>query len=83
MADPVSWLLIEKGWLVVDPSGARVGKVDEVLGDTNLDIFDGIAVETHLFRKVEVPAEEVLEITEGRVVVAGRQEAGVAASSAA
>ena len=33
MADPVSWLLIEPGWHVVDASGKDIGKVDEVLGD--------------------------------------------------
>ena len=33
MADPVSWLLIEPGWEVVDANGERIGKVDEVLGE--------------------------------------------------
>ena len=68
MSDPVSWLLIEPGWEVVDSSVQRVGKVDEVEGDRENDIFSGLQVAPHLLGKAEfVPAEEVGEITEGRV----------------
>jgi hypothetical protein len=42
--DPVSWLLIEPGWRVMDALGEEIGKVAEVLGDTERDIFDGLAV---------------------------------------
>jgi rRNA processing protein Gar1 len=53
---------------VVDSSGEKVGTVDEVLGDQNADIFDGLAVATGLVGKpVYVPAERVGPITEGRV----------------
>jgi hypothetical protein len=42
--------------------------VDEVLGDKNRDIFDGLAVSTGLVGKPKyVPAERVGPITEGRV----------------
>ena len=64
MADPVSWLMIEKGWEVVDASGDRVGKVDEVLGDTGADIWDGLTVSGEY-----VPAEDVTEIVDGRITV--------------
>lgn len=64
MADPVSWLLIERGWEVVDVAGARVGKVDEVLGDAGTDIWDGLTVSG-----VYVAAEDVAEIVEGRIVI--------------
>ena len=71
MSDPVSWLLIEPGWEVVDSSGERVGKVDEVEGDRENDIFSGLQVAPHLLGKAEfVPAERVGEITEGRVQLA-------------
>ena len=46
MADPVSWLLIEAGWKVLAADGSEVGKVDEVTGDSNADIFDGLAIAT-------------------------------------
>jgi hypothetical protein len=64
MADPVSWLLIERGWEVVDANGKRVGKVDEVLGDTEADIWDGLTVSGEY-----VPAEDVAEIVEGRITL--------------
>lgn len=68
MSDPVSWLLIEPGWEVVDANGDDVGKVEEVVGDREDDIFSGLNVATSLLGKPEfVPAERVGEITEGRV----------------
>ena len=33
MPDPVSWMVIEQGWSVVDSEGDEVGRIDEVLGD--------------------------------------------------
>jgi len=44
MADPVSWLLVEPGWAVVDGDGNSLGEVREVVGDTTADIFDGLHV---------------------------------------
>ena len=71
MSDPVSWLLIEPGWEVVDANGEDVGKVEEVVGDQEEDIFSGLNVATSLLGKAEfVPAERVGEITEGRVQLA-------------
>ncbi len=53
---------------MVDSGGEKVGTVEEVLGDQNADIFDGLAVATGIVgRPVYVPAERVGEITEGRV----------------
>jgi hypothetical protein len=65
MADPVSWLLIERGWEVVDASGEPVGRVDEVRGDEGADIFDGLVV-----TGTYVPAEQVGTIVDGRVTLA-------------
>lgn len=68
MADPVSWLLIRSGWKVVTVDGAELGEVDEVVGDENADVFDGLAVATSAFSKPRyVPAESVAEITMGLV----------------
>ena len=59
---------MEPGWDVVDSAGESVGKIDEVLGDKNRDIFDGLAVSTGLVGKPKyVPAERVGEIQEDRV----------------
>ena len=68
MADPVSWLLIERGWEVVGSDGRAVGEVDEIVGDTGKDIFNGLAVTTGLLRHAKyVPSEKVGTIEEGRV----------------
>jgi len=68
--DPVAWLVIEPGWDVVSSDGEKVGVVDEVLGDKNADIFDGLAVDPGLLRKAKyVPAEQVGEIVEGRITL--------------
>jgi uncharacterized protein DUF2171 len=68
MPDLVSWLVIEPGWEVVASDGAEVGKVEEVVGDTGVDIFNGLSVSTgFLARPRYVPAEVVAEITQGRI----------------
>jgi hypothetical protein len=66
--DPVSWLVVERGWEVVDRDGGKVGQVEETLGDENADIFHGLSVATSLIGASRfVAAEEVAEIEEGRV----------------
>ena len=68
MADPVSWTVIESGWAVVSSDGEDLGKVHEVLGDSGIDIFNGLAVSPGLLRQSRyVPAERVSRIEEGRV----------------
>ncbi len=54
--------MIEPGWTVVDAHGEKVGKVDEVLGDEQIDIFHGLLVGGE-----EILAERVAEIHEGEV----------------
>jgi hypothetical protein len=68
VADPVSWLVIEPGWRVVSADGSEVGHVDEIVGDTGKDIFNGLAVASGLLgRPKYVPAERVAGIVEGEV----------------
>lgn len=68
MPDPVSWIVIERGWSVVDADGNDVGRVDEVLGDEEADIFNGLRILTGTIAKsTYVPAESVGDIVEGRV----------------
>jgi hypothetical protein len=68
MADPVSWLMIETGWKVLAADGSEAGRVDEVVGDSSIDIFDGLAIAMSALGKPRyVPAEQVGEITEGTV----------------
>jgi rRNA processing protein Gar1 len=60
--DPVSWLLIEPGWKVVDARSKKLGKVDEVLGDEQTDIFHGLIVNGK-----EIDADRIAEIREGQI----------------
>jgi uncharacterized protein YrrD len=70
VSDPVSWLVIEPGWTVVAADGAEVGNVEELVGDTGKDIFNGLTVSTGLLGRAKyVAAERVAEITDGRVVL--------------
>jgi hypothetical protein len=63
MADPVAWIMIEPGWKVIASDGSEVGRIREVAGDENVDIFDGLV----LASKKYVPAEDVGAIYEGEV----------------
>jgi uncharacterized protein YrrD len=68
-ADPVSWKVVERGWSVLGADGRELGKVEDVLGDVDADIFSGLAVSTGLLGRTEVPSERVTEIREGEVVL--------------
>jgi hypothetical protein len=73
--DPVSWFLIEPGWKVAGSDGSELGTVQEVTGDSSLDIFDGLAVTPGLLGKTRyVPAELVGEIVEGEITLSIGQD---------
>ena len=68
MADPVSWKVVERGWSVVAADGTELGTVHEVIGDSNVDIFNGLAVSPGVLRGSRyVPSERVAEIVDGQV----------------
>lgn len=70
MPDSVSWLMIEKGWHVHGADGEHLGHVEEVVGDSGKDIWNGLSVTAGLLRATKyVPAERVGEIVEGRVTL--------------
>jgi uncharacterized protein YrrD len=70
VTDPVSWKVVERGWKVCSAAGEELGHVDEVLGDAEADIFDGLSVSKGLLSGTEyVPAERVAEIRDGEIVV--------------
>jgi hypothetical protein len=71
MPDPVSWKVMERGWRVLDASGAEIGKIDEIRSLPEDDIFDGITVKHGLLGKSEyIPAERIAQILEGEVILA-------------
>ena len=70
MADPVSWKVVEPGWEVVAADGSDVGRVDEVVGDLDADIFTGLKILTGLLGKPKyVPSESVGPMEDGRVAL--------------
>jgi hypothetical protein len=68
MGDPVAWTVIERGWKVFDAEGNEIGRIDEITGDENVDIFDGLTI-AHgvLGRPHYVPSENVAQILDGEV----------------
>jgi hypothetical protein len=68
MSEPMSWYMIEPGWAVVDCDGDEAGKVADVLGDTEADIFNGLVVSIAIYSAPRyLPAEHVTNIVEGFV----------------
>jgi hypothetical protein len=68
--DPVAWIVVEEGWEVVGRDGNVLGKVKQMLGDENADIFDGLVLSPGLLHQDRyVPSERVTAIYEGRVDV--------------
>jgi hypothetical protein len=75
MGDPVSWLMIEQGWKVLDADGNEVGRVEETVGDSSRDIFNGLTIAKGLLARGQyVPAEQVAEIVDGRVQLKLRRD---------
>ncbi|HSS03954.1 MAG TPA: hypothetical protein VLK89_02045 [Solirubrobacterales bacterium] len=68
---PTSFLTLSKGVPVYSSDGEEVGKVEHVLSAPNIDIFDGIVLDTSVLpgghRFVDAP--EVAEIFERGVVL--------------
>ena len=68
--DPVSWKVVEQGWKVLDESGEELGHVQEITGDAEADIFDGVEISHGLLSETEyVPSERVVGIREGEVII--------------
>jgi len=68
MSDPVSWLAIKPGWKVLSADGSEIGQVDEVTGDENTDIFDGLSIAVSALGQPRyVTAEQVAGIEQGAV----------------
>jgi uncharacterized protein YrrD len=68
VTDPVSWLVVERGWKVVGSDGEQAGTVEEVVGDPESDIFSGLDVAFQLHREARfIPAEHVASILDGEV----------------
>jgi hypothetical protein len=68
--DPIAWREVTPNTPVIARDGEKVGRLSEVLGSQEEDIFHGI--EVHLDgqdRAVLVPSDDVSEITRGGISV--------------
>ena len=65
-SDPISYLALTKGTPIVSASGTQFGKVEHVLQEELLDLFDGLAVKTAEGLRF-VDADQVASITVGSV----------------
>jgi uncharacterized protein YrrD len=76
LGPPIAYTVLEEGLPVYDRSGRRIGVVEQVLGDLELDIFDGVIVHSrplpgrHLFADVD----QIAELRERGVVLAVERE---------
>jgi hypothetical protein len=65
----VSWKAIEAGASVITPDGTKA-TISRVVGDTDADVFTGLAVKTGVLHAERlVPSERVLAIYPDRVEV--------------
>jgi hypothetical protein len=67
--EPVSWLLIRRGWQVVAADGTAVGRIGAVRGEPSKSIFDGIVVRANSIPPRYLPAGLVREIVSGQVTL--------------
>ncbi len=69
MSEPVSWLLIRRGWQVVASDETVVGRIGAVRGEPTKGIFNGIVVRANSSPPRYLPSELVREIVSGRVTL--------------
>ena len=77
LGPPIAYTVLEEGTPVYDRNGERIGVVDHVLADMQLDIFEGVVVHTlplpgkHLFADVD----QIAELHERGVLLAVERDA--------
>jgi hypothetical protein len=77
LGDPVSYLVLEAGVAVYCSGGEEVGRVEHVLADADVDVFDGIVIDASRLPggRRFVDASQVDEIYERGVVLTIDSEA--------
>jgi len=69
VSDPVSWLLVRRGWQVVSSDGVSVGRIGAVRGEPVKDIFNGVVVRTKSAPPRYIPAELIEKIVSDQVAL--------------
>jgi len=71
-ASPVAWTALDEDAVVVAADGSEVGRVVEVAGDEEADIFDGLVVKHSRFdvnRYVAAELDYLLRDSDARAIV--------------
>jgi hypothetical protein len=61
--EPISYMALEPGAVVVTATGTEIGTVEHVLSVPELDVFDGLVVKTHHHDVRFVDRDQVTDIT--------------------
>ena len=71
LGPPIAYTVLEEGTPVYDRDGERIGVVEHVLADLQLDIFDGLIVHTHPLpgRHLFADADQIAELHERGVLL--------------
>jgi hypothetical protein len=69
VSEPVSWLLIRRGWHVYAADGGVVGRIGAVRGEPVKDIFNGVVVRASNSPPRYVPSDLVAEIVPAHVTL--------------
>ena len=74
---PIAYIVLEEGTPVYDRSGKRIGVVEQVLADEQVDIFEGVLVHTVPLpgRHLIADAEQIEALHERGVLLSVDREA--------
>ena len=77
LGPPIAYIVLEEGTPVYDRSGERIGVVEQVLADEQVDIFEGVLVHTVPLpgRHLIADAEQIEALHERGVVLSVDREA--------
>jgi hypothetical protein len=73
-ATPISYMALKKGTPVLGADGSEIARVEKVLDDPSLDLFDGITVQCDQGLRF-VDADTVVEITDKYVRTSAKSAA--------
>lgn len=66
----ISWMALKDGTTVIASDGEEVGRVTDVVADTEKDIFSGLNFKDGIFGSQHfVPADQIGDITEDEVTL--------------
>lgn len=77
LGPPIAYIVLEEGTPVYDRSGERIGVVEQVLADEQVDIFEGVLVHTVPLpgRHLIADAEQIEALHERGVLLSVDREA--------